>query len=450
MDTKEVQEKLQNAYKSMLEHIEELVEKDKKPLKQAFEEAEEKLSEWRELSREEVDKISDELKTNLSDWGDASHRLNESLKETFDFDKKYLATNIWNSLSKVADKTIVEFNEFTDDLQKHMATDASSYSEQQQIWFNDAMQWQGDYEKALKQLDELRAGVRKQITKTGRYSKNVSKELSEIPLNEPHIYAFQISGKLVADDYAIFRPKLERILKKESPLSLLVQLEEFDGWTAKSAWEDLKIGLDHGQDFLRIAFVGEHLWEKVMIELGNLFMKAEVRYFQDDSEAINWLKEVENKAEENEYTGYRHVLVATDFSKYADAALKKALELAKPFSAKVSLVHAAETLSAELYPSIGELAVPVLINNPEQEEKHLARIKKQMEDHIEKHGYADNNIDVQVLSGHRVDEIVEYASKNNVDLIVMGSHGRRGLARLVGSSTNGVIHHAPCDVLTVV
>lgn len=274
--------------------------------------------------------------------------------------------------------------------------------------------------------------------------------IKEIPLNEPHIYAFQISGKLVEDDYAVFRPKLDRILNKESPLSLLIKVENFDGWSAKAAWEDLKIGLDHDKDFLRIAFVGESLWEKVMIELGNLFMKAEVRYFQDDSEAISWLKEVDNKAEENEYIGYRHVLVATDFSKYADVALKKALELAKPFSAKVSLVHAAETLSAELYPSIGELAVPVLINNPEQEEKHIARIKKQLKEHIEKLGFADEAIDVHVLSGHRVDEIVEYASKNNVDLIVMGSHGRRGLARLVGSSTNGVIHHAPCDVLTVV
>lgn len=274
--------------------------------------------------------------------------------------------------------------------------------------------------------------------------------IKEIPLNEPHIYAFQISGKLVEDDYAVFRPKLDRILKKESPLSLLIKIEDFDGWSAKAAWEELKIGLDHGKNFLRIAFVGENLWEKVMIELGNLFLKAEVHYFEDDSKAINWLKEVDNKAEENEYIGYRHVLVATDFSKYADVALKKALELAKPFSAKVSLVHAAETLSAELYPSIGELAVPVLINNPEQEEKHLARIKKELEDRIEELGFSDENIDVHVLSGHRVDEIVEYASKNNVDLIVMGSHGRRGLARLVGSSTNGVIHHAPCDVLTVV
>lgn len=176
MDTKEIQEKLQSAYKSMLEHIEELVDKDKKPIKEAFLEAEEKLSEWQELSREEIEKISDELKDNISDWGEASNQLNDSLKETFAFDKAYLATSIWNSLSKVADKTRVEFNEFTEDLQKHMAMGAASHSEQQKIWFDDGLEWKGDYEVALKQLDEIRASVRKKITKTNRYCKNVTED----------------------------------------------------------------------------------------------------------------------------------------------------------------------------------------------------------------------------------------------------------------------------------
>ncbi|HIO97291.1 MAG TPA: hypothetical protein EYG71_05125, partial [Leucothrix sp.] len=153
MDTKNVQEKLQKAYHSMLEHIEELVDKDKKPLKEAFQEAEEKLSEWRELSREEVDHISGELKSNLSDVGEASNQLNQSLKETLSFDASYLAGSIWNRLSKVADQTMVELSELGDELREHMSTDASTKSEQQQVWFNDAMQWQGDYEKALKQLD---------------------------------------------------------------------------------------------------------------------------------------------------------------------------------------------------------------------------------------------------------------------------------------------------------
>lgn len=178
MDTKEVQEKLQKAYQSMLHHIEELVDKDKKSLKEAFLDAEEKLGEWHDLSRDEVEKVSDELKSNMKEFGNASYFLNESLKETLAFDKNYLATSIWNSLSKVADKTRVEFNEFTEDLFHHMAMDTSHHSEQQKIWFDDGLEWRGNYEKSLKQLDELRASVRQKLTKTTQYCKNVSEETS--------------------------------------------------------------------------------------------------------------------------------------------------------------------------------------------------------------------------------------------------------------------------------
>ena len=210
--------------------------------------------------------------------------------------------------------------------------------------------------------------------------------IKEIPLNQPHIYAIEVSGKLLEEDYTAFRPKLERILKKESPLSLLIKLEDFEGWSAKAAWQDLKIGIDHDNDFLRIAIVGASLWQKVMAEIGDLFTKSEVSYFEDEAIALNWLKEVDHIAEEDEYTGYRHILVATDFSKYADAALKKAVELSTPFNAQVTLLHVAETLSSEFYPTIGELAVPVLVDNPEQEEKYLHRLEKQLDDHIEKLG----------------------------------------------------------------
>jgi hypothetical protein len=174
MDTKIVQEKLQNAYKSMLEHVEELVDKDKKPLKEAFEEAEEKLSEWQELSREEVSHISEELKSNLSDVGEASHKLNESLKETLSFDASYLASSVWNRLSKVADQTIVELSELGESLQRHTVTDASNYSDQQQVWLKDAALWHGNYEDSLKQLDSIRADIRKKIRQTNTYSKAVT------------------------------------------------------------------------------------------------------------------------------------------------------------------------------------------------------------------------------------------------------------------------------------
>ncbi len=179
MKTKTVQENLQKAYHSMLKHVEDLVEKDKKPLKQAFVEAEEKLSEWRELSREEIAHISDELKSNFSDMGDASNRLNESLKETLSFDTSYLASSIWNRLSKVADQTMIELSELGDDLQKHMTTDASNQTEQQQCWFNEAQQWQGDYEIALKQLDSIRSDLRKKIRKVSVHNTAISNEKTD-------------------------------------------------------------------------------------------------------------------------------------------------------------------------------------------------------------------------------------------------------------------------------
>ena len=179
METKTVQEKLQDAYKSMLEHIEELVDKDKKPLKQAFEEAEEKLSEWRELSREEISHISDELKSNLSEVGEVSHYLNKSLKETLSFDARYLASSIWSSLSKVADQTAVELSELGDSLRSHTVTDAANYSEQQKHWAEDATQWQADYKNALAQLNEIRADIRKKVRQTHAYSKAVTDDKAD-------------------------------------------------------------------------------------------------------------------------------------------------------------------------------------------------------------------------------------------------------------------------------
>jgi len=275
--------------------------------------------------------------------------------------------------------------------------------------------------------------------------------ITEIPINESHVFAFKVSGKLEADDYKIFRPKLDKIFEEEGrPLSILIKLEDFQGWTAKAVWEDLKIGFKYHDDFLRVAIVGKKLWEKLLSGFGDLFTETEVQYFDNESDALNWIKEVENQAEQNEYSGYRHILVATDFSKYADSGLKKALELAKPFNARVTLMHAVETLSSEMYPAIGELAVPVMVNNPEQEKKQLERINKKLSELLSELEYEESLVDLVTITGHPVDAIIDYAVKHDNDLIVMGSHGRRGLARLLGSSTNGVINHAPCDVLTVV
>ena len=177
METKAVQEKLQKAYRSMLEHIEELIDKDKKPLKEAFSEAEEKLSEWKELSREEIDNISTELKSNLRELGEASYSLKQSLNESLKVEAAYISSNLWDTLSsiveKAADKTSIELSEFSESLQKNMSTDETTYSDQQKHWLNDTQNWLNDYDVALKNLTEIRVKVRAQLRQAKNHSKTI-------------------------------------------------------------------------------------------------------------------------------------------------------------------------------------------------------------------------------------------------------------------------------------
>ena len=66
-----------------------------------------------------------------------------------------------------------------------------------------------------------------------------------------------------------------------------------------------------------------------------------------------------------------------------------------------------------------------------------------------KEKYKIQDVHSEILWGTPKTTILSYAEAQQVDLILMGSHGRRGLAKLIGSTTNGVINNARCDVLSV-
>jgi len=144
-------------------------------------------------------KLVKELKSNLSDMGEVTHRLNKSIKQTLSFDASYLADSIWDRLSKLADHTVLELSEFTEDLRQHMAIDATTYSQQQQNWFSDVMQWQGDYETALKKLEKVRAEVRKQMRDTTIFSKAILKDKpdNDQANQEKHDYLSQRNQDIV-------------------------------------------------------------------------------------------------------------------------------------------------------------------------------------------------------------------------------------------------------------
>lgn len=142
----------------------------------------------------------------------------------------------------------------------------------------------------------------------------------------------------------------------------------------------------------------------------------------------------------------KHILVATDFSLDADAALAYGLALAKAVRASVHLLHvvdnplAAGMWSAEVYST--ELA-GLQINLVRDAEEQLRRGIRT----LDRPGVT---ITSDVRTGRPAPTIVEFARERGIDLIVIGSHGRTGVAHLlVGSVAEHVVRTAPCPVLVV-
>ena len=273
-----------------------------------------------------------------------------------------------------------------------------------------------------------------------------------IPVREENIFAFKATGKLTDADYQQFLPELTTLIHKHGPISLLVELEDFHGWEPKAAWDDFKFGKQHDKDFLRIAIVGEKHWQKWITVISNAFSKTQIHAFSREElqEAWDWLRKGDEKedrmigSEKVDLKPYGNVLVAVDFSPHSDLALQRGLELARRYNANLSLVHAVEytTYLSSEYDSV------VLPDN-------FMEIDQSIFDHSASHlnQIAKNlnypNTQHEVLWGRPQSTVLSYAEAQNIDLIVVGSHGRHGLGRLLGSTATGIIHNVKCDVIVV-
>jgi nucleotide-binding universal stress UspA family protein len=141
---------------------------------------------------------------------------------------------------------------------------------------------------------------------------------------------------------------------------------------------------------------------------------------------------------------YRHLLIATDGSELAEKAVAQGLLLAKKLNAKVTVV----TVTEPLTPIVGGEAVyPTMIVEYEKAiELSAKKILAPAREAAAKNGLACDALHVK--DQYPADGIIETAKANGCDLIVMASHGRRGLARvLMGSQTIKVVTHSSIPVL---
>ena len=99
-------------------------------------------------------------------------------------------------------------------------------------------------------------------------------------------------GKLTHEDYDVITPMIDSALStvKEPNVNVLIDGTEWEGWELRAAWDDFKLGLKHNNEFHKIAIYGNQNWQKSMTKIGSWFLSGEIKYFEDSSEAINWLK----------------------------------------------------------------------------------------------------------------------------------------------------------------
>ena len=139
---------------------------------------------------------------------------------------------------------------------------------------------------------------------------------------------------------------------------------------------------------------------------------------------------------------YRHILLAVDYSEHGGTVARRAKELAEKYQAKLSIIHVLDNIPM---PDTGYGTVIPLTEDSgyellEAEKVRLMQIGDQL-------GVAQANR--WMVWGAPKQEIVQFAEREQADLIVVGSHGRHGLSLLLGSTANSVLHYAGCDVMAI-
>ena len=140
-------------------------------------------------------------------------------------------------------------------------------------------------------------------------------------------------------------------------------------------------------------------------------------------------------------TKYRKILVAVDLSPEAKPVLARARELRGFYGAELCLIHVVEPLvTTSDYELSPDLPLEVERTIEQRAVKYLQALAGDMD-------ITDALQTVKIGSVKR--EILNFAQQQGCDLIVIGTHGRHGVATLLGSTANAVLHGTPCDVMCV-
>ncbi len=137
---------------------------------------------------------------------------------------------------------------------------------------------------------------------------------------------------------------------------------------------------------------------------------------------------------------YQHLLIGLDLSPESQQVVDRVKQLFADRDLKISICHILEPLAFTYGGDIPVDLSDVQVQLEEQATQRLATLAEQLDVPTENQ---------HIVLGQPANEMRRMAKEQNVDLIIVGSHGRHGLALIFGSTSNSVLHGAPCDVLAV-
>ena len=142
----------------------------------------------------------------------------------------------------------------------------------------------------------------------------------------------------------------------------------------------------------------------------------------------------------------RSILLPTDFSDCGNYALSFAASLARTFGASIICVHVIEPM----VPTVGYSGMTEPLPMADITDQLEYSAERELPKLAEREECAGLEVEEMIVHGEAASEIVRVAKERNVDLIVVSSHGRTGLGRILfGSTAEAVVRHASCPVLVV-
>lgn len=140
----------------------------------------------------------------------------------------------------------------------------------------------------------------------------------------------------------------------------------------------------------------------------------------------------------------RRILFPTDVSEGSAHAVPYVADLTRHYGAKLYIIHVVYDITRATGMYVPHINMDELYRDIETSAKR--ELEKCCVEELR--GY--KNIEYRILKGVPHEEILKFADENNIDMIIMGTHSRKGLDRVIfGSTAERVVRHAKCPVLTV-